>query len=130
MEWEGEKIFLMVTRIKGGQVGAFFSNVSDTCKERVVAMAKAPAAQIYWKAYKRGVYVEDINRLLVHYFDVREVNKIPNSRYSKTQKMAVVDSSVEINFELMFKDSSLIDFTKGLSPEEKRNREIRKGIRF
>ena len=93
-------------------------------------MAKAPAAQIYWKAYKRGVHVEDINRLLVHCFDVREVNKIPSSRYSKTQKMAVIDSSVDINFESMFKDSSLVDFTKGLSPEEKRDREIRKGIRF
>ena len=87
-------------------------------------MAKAPAAQIYWKAYKRGVYVEDINRLLVHCFDVREVNKIPSSRYSKTQKMAVIDSSVEINFESMFKDSSLVDFTKGLSLEEKRDRKM------
>ena len=86
MEWEGEKIFLMVTRIKGGHIGACFCNVIDSCKERVVAMANAPAAQIYWKAYKRGVYVEDINRMLVHCFDVREVNKIPSSRYSKTQK--------------------------------------------
>ena len=24
MEWDGENIFLMVTRIKGGHVGAFF----------------------------------------------------------------------------------------------------------
>ena len=56
----------MVMRIKGGHVGALFSNVVDSCKERVIATAKAPAVQIYWKAYKRGVYVEDINKLLVH----------------------------------------------------------------
>ena len=130
MEWEGEKIFLMVTRIKGGHVGAFFSNVIDSCKERVIAISKHPAAQIYWKAYKRGVYVEDINKLLVHCFDVREVNKIPNSRYSKTTKMAVVDSCSSVNFESLYKDSSLIDFTKGLTPEEKRNREVKQGIRF
>ena len=130
MEWEGEKIWLMVTKVKGGHVGAFFSNVVDACEERVKAMARDPAVQIYWKGYKRGVWVEDMNRLLNACFDVREVNKIPSSRYSKSKQMAVVGASSGVDMESMYKNSRLIDFTKGLTPDEKRDREVRLGIRF
>ena len=65
-------------------------------------------------------------------FDTHEVLKIDSSRYSKTQKMAVVDktSGNMIDMEAMFENSRQIDFTKGLTPDEKREREISKGIRY
>ena len=121
MEYEGEKPWLMITRVRGGHVGAFFSNVVEACEARVKAMAKDPAVQIYWKCYKRGVHVEDIYNMLNCCFDTYEVKKIDSSRYSKTQGMAVVDNTAMgmVDIEAMFKDSKLVDFTKGLSPEEK-----------
>ena len=132
MEYGGEKPWLMVTRVKGGHVGAFFSNVVDALEARVKAMSQDPAVQIYWKCYKRGVFVEDIYAMLNLCFDTYEVLKIDSSRYSKTQKMAVVDKTAGnmVDMEAMFEESRLIDFTKGLTPNEKREREVAKGIRY
>ena len=64
-------------------------------------------------------------------FEPYEVLKIDSSRYSKTQKMAVVDKAAGtmVDMEAMFGDSRQIDFTRGLTPNEKREREVSRGIR-
>ena len=130
MKFEGEPLWIMVTRVQGGKVGAFFSKVCDDVVARVRAMARDPAVQIYWSLYKRDVFVEDIREILKNAFETDQIVKIDRSRLSKTQRMAVVDTPSGIDMETMFKNTRLIDFTKGLTLDEKRNREIEKGIKF
>ena len=46
------------------------------------------------------------------------------------KKMAVVDNKSEFDLEAMEGDTGAVDFNKGLSPEEKKVREVKHGIHF
>ena len=69
-------------------------------------------------------------KFLSESFETSELIKIERSRWSKTKKIGVVDHGDVVDLEMMLKDKHTVDFNKGLSPEEKKDRRIDAGIDY
>ena len=60
LEKDGQKTWLLVTEIRAGVTGGFFSSVIPDVKTMAREWAKNPAVQIYWSLVRRGVMKEDV----------------------------------------------------------------------
>ena len=63
-------------------------------------------------------------------FESYELSKVESSRWSNSRKMAVVDSTTDFDLELIVGGSGAVDFIKGLTPKEKKDRARLSGISF
>ena len=63
-------------------------------------------------------------------FESYELTKVGSSRWSNSRKMAVVDSTTDFDLELIVGNSGAVDFSKGFTPAEKKDRARLNGISF
>ena len=86
LEKDSQNTWLLVTEIRAGVTGGFFSSVIPDVKTMAREWAKNPAVQIYWSLVRRGVVKEDVMKFLTESFETSELVKIGRSRWSKTKK--------------------------------------------
>ena len=130
IELNGEKVFLLVADLGQKRVAGFFSNVVKGVEDYACEWVRWPAVQVYWKLIRRGCNVEDVKTMITECFDPAETIHIPSSRWSKTYKRAIVDTTSNFDLEAMLGMSGMVDFSKGRSNEERKERSRKKGTVF
>ena len=123
-------MFLLVADLGQNRVAGFFSNVVKGVEDYAYEWVRWPAVQIYWKLIRRGCNVDDVKTMIAECFDPAETIHIPSSRWSKTYKRAIVDTTSNFDLKAMLGMSGTVDFSKGLSNEERKERSRKKGIVF
>ena len=66
--------------------------------------------------------------MLTESFETSELVKIERSRWSKTKGVGVVDNTRMIGLEMVLQYKKIVDFTKGLLSEERKNGRTEEGI--
>ena len=130
VKWNGHKVFVLVAEIDHGVTAAFFSNVIQDIDKFALSWINYATAQIFWNLRRRLVKEYDITTMMSFCFDDNQIAQIERSRWSKLKKMAVVDNKSDFDFEAMEGGTGAVDFSKGLSPEERRAKELQHGIHF
>ena len=87
--------------------------------------------QLWWKMDKRGFNHKDMDECLNDVFDPLDLQYITLSRWSKSQGMAVLKkSSILFDLDSVYADNELIDYSKGLTAEEKKNLCVKDKIKY
>ena len=87
-------------------------------------------AQVFWNLTRRGVPDDQRKLVCAGSFEALELQKVTRSRWSNSRKMAVVDNATDFDLEAILGDSGAVDFNKGLTPEERKDRARLAGVSF
>ncbi len=119
---ENIKVFMTVLPSESGVYYATYSSVFDPHKLYAKDFASGPAAFLYWWCLHHGINIDDLQLMLKGTFSLSEQQKVSRSRYSKSQRKAVIPAKLARDLTSYAENSVLVDTSLGLNDREKRER--------